>query len=122
MIKDKSNESATHQSVQAMQQMYKQLLEAIGEDGNRNGLIKTPERAAKALHYLTNGYKLDPTGILMSAMFDEEYSEMVIVKGIEVYSLCEHHLLPFFGKAHIAYIPNGHIFLQDLVYLLIPDS
>jgi GTP cyclohydrolase I len=109
MVKDKTNEVSTHRSVQAMQELYSQLLVQIGEDGDRNGLIKTPERAAKALHYLTNGYNLDPTGILMSAMFEEEYSEMVIVKGIEVYSLCEHHLLPFFGKAHIAYIPNGHI-------------
>ncbi|MGB3080835.1 MAG: GTP cyclohydrolase I FolE [Saprospiraceae bacterium] len=92
-----------------MQKHYEGLLMQIGEDVNRNGLIKTPERAAKALHYLTNGYNIDPSAILMSAMFEEEYSEMVIVKGIEVYSMCEHHILPFFGKAHIAYIPNGKI-------------
>lgn len=88
---------------------YKEILGAIGEDPNREGILKTPERAAKALQYLTHGYDLDAAEILKSAMFKEDYSQMVIVKDIEVYSLCEHHLLPFFGKAHIAYIPNGHI-------------
>lgn len=88
---------------------YKQILSAIGEDPKREGILKTPERAAKALQYLTHGYDLDAAAILKSAMFKEDYSQMVIVKDIEVYSLCEHHLLPFFGKAHIAYIPNGHI-------------
>lgn len=88
---------------------YKQILGAIGEDPKREGILKTPERAAKALQYLTHGYDLDAAEILKSAMFKEDYSQMVIVKDIEVYSLCEHHLLPFFGKAHIAYIPNGHI-------------
>jgi GTP cyclohydrolase I len=109
MPKDKNNELQAQESIQVMQTMYAQLLEQIGEDANRNGLIKTPERAAKALHYLTNGYHIDAAAVLMSAMFEEEYSEMVIVKGIEVYSMCEHHILPFFGKAHIAYIPNGKI-------------
>ncbi|MEP6793373.1 MAG: GTP cyclohydrolase I FolE [Saprospiraceae bacterium] len=109
MPKDKSNEHSAQESIQVMQSAYAQLIAQIGEDVNRNGLIKTPERAAKALHYLTNGYNIDPSGILLSAMFEEEYSEMVIVKGIEVYSMCEHHMLPFFGKAHIAYIPNGKI-------------
>ena len=109
MSKDKMNEPQAHPSIQVMQSLYTQLLVQIGEDPVRNGLIKTPERAAKALHYLTNGYNSDPSGILRSAIFEEEYSEMVIVKGIEVYSLCEHHLLPFFGKAHIAYIPDGKI-------------
>jgi len=88
---------------------YKQILSLIGEDPNREGLLKTPERVAKALQYLTHGYDLDAAEILKSAMFKEDYSQMVIVKDIEVYSMCEHHMLPFFGKAHIAYIPNGHI-------------
>lgn len=88
---------------------YRQMLDEIGEDSGREGLVKTPERAAKAIRYLTHGHGQDPARVLMSAMFAEEYSEMVIVKDIEIYSLCEHHLLPFFGKAHVAYIPNGHI-------------
>lgn len=88
---------------------YKDILTLTGEDPNREGLQKTPERAAKAMQFLTHGYDLDPAEILTSAMFKEEYKQMVLVKDIEVYSLCEHHLLPFFGKAHIAYIPNGHI-------------
>lgn len=88
---------------------YRTILTEIGENTEREGLLKTPERAAKAFQYLTQGYELDAEAILRSAMFKEEYSQMVIVKDIELYSLCEHHLLPFFGKAHIAYIPNGHI-------------
>jgi GTP cyclohydrolase I len=88
---------------------YGHILQAIGEDPTREGLQKTPERVAKALQYLTHGYDLDPAAILRSAMFTEEYSQMVLVKDIEVYSMCEHHMLPFFGKAHVAYIPNGHI-------------
>lgn len=88
---------------------YGDILTSMGEDPNREGLIKTPERIAKSLQYLTHGYDIDPKEILLSAMFKEEYSQMVIVKDIEVYSLCEHHMLPFFGKAHIAYIPDGHI-------------
>jgi GTP cyclohydrolase I len=88
---------------------YGDILKAIGEDPKREGLAKTPERVAKALQYLTHGYDLDPAAILRSAMFKEDYSQMVVVKDIEVYSMCEHHMLPFFGKAHVAYIPKGRI-------------
>jgi GTP cyclohydrolase I len=88
---------------------YHEVLKQIGEKPEREGLLKTPERVAKAMLYLTQGYDLDAKEILNSAMFKEEYSQMVIVKDIEVYSMCEHHMLPFFGKAHVAYIPNGHV-------------
>ena len=85
------------------------MLELIGEDPSREGLIKTPERVAKTMQFLTQGYEMNATEILQSAMFSEDYSQMVLVKEIEFYSLCEHHLLPFFGRAHIAYIPNENI-------------
>lgn len=88
---------------------YKNIIDELGEDSYREGLIKTPERAAKAMQFLTSGYEMDAEEILRSAMFKEEYGEMVLVKDIEIYSLCEHHMLPFLGKAHIAYIPNGYI-------------
>ena len=88
---------------------FSNIISLLGENIDREGLVKTPERASKAMKFLTSGYKTDPKQILESAMFKEEYKEMVIVKDIELYSLCEHHILPFFGKVHIAYIPNGHI-------------
>lgn len=88
---------------------FSKIIDLLGEDTAREGLVKTPARAAKAMKFLTEGYEKDPKQILQSAMFSEDYNEMVIVKDIELYSLCEHHMLPFFGKAHIAYIPNGKI-------------
>jgi GTP cyclohydrolase I len=92
-----------------MIEAYSRIIGYIGEDPNREGLLKTPERIAKMMQFLTHGSQLNPTEILQEAIFAEDYSEMVLVKDIELYSLCEHHMLPFFGKAHIAYIPNGHI-------------
>ena len=88
---------------------YRQILKELGENPDREGLLKTPERVAKAMKFLTNGYEINPDDIVKQAIFHEEYSEMVLVKEIEIYSLCEHHVLPFFGKAHIAYIPDGKI-------------
>ncbi|MBT8272276.1 MAG: GTP cyclohydrolase I FolE [Bacteroidia bacterium] len=92
-----------------VKERYEKIIEDLGEDASRDGLKKTPERAAKAMQFLTQGYDQDAAEILKSAMFKESYDEMVIVKDIEIYSLCEHHILPFFGKAHVAYIPNGYI-------------
>lgn len=88
---------------------YKSILEQLGENPDREGLLKTPERVAKALQFLTKGYDENPDEIVQQAIFHEEYSEMVLVKDIELYSMCEHHMLPFFGKAHVAYIPDGKI-------------
>ena len=93
----------------AIKSHYKDIIHNIGENQNREGLLDTPKRAAKAMQFLTQGYDMDPAEILRGAMFAESYNEMVLVKDIELYSLCEHHMLPFFGKAHVAYIPNGHI-------------
>lgn len=97
------------EKIEAIAAHYEDVLRQIGEDPTREGLEKTPVRVAKALQFLTHGYDLDPEAILRKALFAEEYSQMVVVKGIEVYSMCEHHMLPFFGKAHIAYIPDGSI-------------
>lgn len=102
-------EGITQETTDQIASHYQDILQRIGEDPSREGLLKTPERVAKALQFLTHGYDLNPDEILKSALFAEEYSEMVLVKDIEVYSMCEHHMLPFFGKAHIAYIPNGTI-------------
>lgn len=92
-----------------MMDHYREIINMLGEDSNREGLLKTPERVAKAMQYMTQGYQMDAKEILNGARFHESYSEMVIVKDIELYSMCEHHMLPFFGKAHVAYIPNGWI-------------
>lgn len=105
----KSFEEYNIQVTDDVKTRYKNIIEDLGENTNREGLLKTPERAAKAMQFLTQGYDQDPVEILKGAMFKESYNEMVIVKDIELYSLCEHHILPFFGKAHIAYIPNGYI-------------
>ena len=90
-------------------EQYKKVLELLGEDVGREGLVKTPLRVAKAMQFLTQGYEMDPVEILNSALFKEDYRQMVLVKSIDLYSMCEHHLLPFFGKAHVAYIPNGYV-------------
>jgi GTP cyclohydrolase I len=101
--------SVLTENEKAMANAVESILHHLGEDEKRQGLLKTPERVAKAYTFLTQGYHQDAREILRGAMFDEDYSEMVVVKNIEVYSLCEHHMLPFFGKAHVAYIPNGRI-------------
>ncbi|MBC8489267.1 MAG: GTP cyclohydrolase I FolE [Bacteroidetes bacterium] len=98
-----------YKNVDKLAYHYKEILKLIGEDPERGGLAKTPERVAKSIQFLTHGYLLDPVEILNSAKFKEDYREMVIVKDIEIYSLCEHHMIPFIGKAHVGYIPNGYI-------------
>jgi GTP cyclohydrolase I len=102
---DRYNEA----SLSELSESFKNIITVLGEDVNREGLQKTPERAAKAMQFFTQGYDLDPVSILKSAIFNEDHSEMIVVRDIELYSLCEHHMLPFYGKAHVAYIPNGKI-------------
>lgn len=118
---NKNNESETENNgynrhetwdaakIEELSAIYYRVLKLIGEDPDREGLVKTPERVAKAITFLTNGYSQDPCEIINSAKFKEEYKQMVLVKDIDLYSMCEHHMLPFFGKAHVAYIPNGYI-------------
>ncbi len=105
----KRTEHYDEQTTTGLIKSYKEAIALLGEDPEREGLQKTPERVAKAMQYLTQGYQLDAHAILNSAKFHEDVSEMIVVKDIEVYSMCEHHMLPFFGKAHVAYIPNGWI-------------
>ncbi len=102
-------EEYNEQVTDGLKNNFKDVIKQLGEDPGREGVLKTPERAAKAMQFLMQGYHADPGQILKDAMFKESYDEMVVVKDIELYSLCEHHMLPFFGKAHIGYIPNGHI-------------
>jgi len=102
-------EKYDEEKIESLSKHYKNVITDLGEDVTREGLEKTPERVAKAMQFLTHGYDLNPAEIIKSAMFTEDHTQMVIVKDIEVYSMCEHHMLPFFGKAHIAYIPNGKI-------------
>jgi GTP cyclohydrolase I len=102
-------ETWNSETIKEMASMYKRILKLIGEDPEREGLVKTPERVAKALSFMTMGYNHNPCEIINSAKFKEDYKQMVIVKDIDLYSMCEHHMLPFYGKAHVAYIPNGYI-------------
>jgi GTP cyclohydrolase I len=105
----KTDEEYSQPYVDEIKSSYESILKNIGEDTTRNGIVKTPERAAKAMQFLTQGYNMDPKEILLGAMFEEPYDDMVLIKDIELYSLCEHHMLPFFGKVHVGYIPNGKI-------------
>ena len=102
-------ESYDEKVTEALQQHYREILRLLGEDPSREGLVKTPLRVARSMQFLTRGYQEDGAEILRSAMFREEYHQMVVVKDIELYSMCEHHMLPFYGKAHVAYIPDGYI-------------
>lgn len=109
-VKDIMNpETEFRDGLEELQSHYKSILGLLGEDVNREGLVKTPERVAKAMQVLTRGYTMDPHKVLTDALFKEEYSQMVIVKDIDFFSLCEHHMIPFYGKVHVAYIPNGYI-------------
>ena len=108
MISDKEV-SEQDGRIRQLEQLYRKELTLLGEDPEREGLLKTPLRVAKSMLYLTQGYHMDPLAVLQSAKFKEDYQQMVIVKNIDFYSMCEHHMLPFYGKAHVAYIPNGYI-------------
>jgi GTP cyclohydrolase I len=105
----KTYEEYSQPYVDKIKSSYESILKNVGEDTSRNGILKTPERAAKAMQFLTQGYNMNPKEILHGAMFEESYDDMVLIKDIELYSLCEHHMLPFFGKVHVGYIPNGKI-------------
>ena len=109
MTMPKTSISEAEKTQAALEKAYLQVLENIGEDPDRDGLKRTPERVAKAIQFLTRGYQEDPAKLLRGALFDVDYDEMVIVKDIEVFSLCEHHMLPFFGKVHVAYLPKGRV-------------
>lgn len=108
-MKYERNDEYCEETIPGLMSNYKEVLGLLGEDANREGLLKTPERVAKAMQFLTQGYKQDAKAIINSAKFHEPVSEMIVVKDIEIYSLCEHHILPFIGKAHVAYIPNEWI-------------
>jgi GTP cyclohydrolase I len=108
-INHRQERQYNEEKTQFLSDRYKQIIESLGEDVSRDGLVKTPERVARAMQFLTQGYDSDPFEVLRSALFDEGHSQMVIVKDIELYSMCEHHMLPFYGRAHVAYIPNGKI-------------
>ena len=97
------------ENIEKLKEHYREIIRLLGEDPDREGLLKTPERVAKAMAFITKGYDEDPIEIIRSAIFREEYKQMVVVKDIELYSICEHHMLPFYGKAHVAYIPDGYI-------------
>jgi GTP cyclohydrolase I len=102
-------ETEFREGLEELESHYKSILQLLGEDPNRDGLIKTPERVAKAMQVLTRGYTQNPQKVLTDALFEEKYNQMVIVKDIDFFSMCEHHILPFYGKVHVAYIPNGYI-------------
>lgn len=105
----KKTEEYSQENIESLKKSYRDVISSLGENPDREGLQKTPERIAKAMHFITQGYDLDAKEILNSAKFHEDVSQMIVVKDIELYSMCEHHMLPFFGKAHIAYVPNGWI-------------
>jgi len=109
MSMPKASQAASQDAERALRDAYQAILENIGEDPQRDGLLRTPERTAKAMQFLTRGYQEDPAQLLRGALFEVDYDEMVIVKDIEMFSLCEHHLLPFYGKVHVAYLPKGRV-------------